>query len=77
MHIGVPEKRGSVEQGWHGVLSSLSRMSCILEEKKEEKTEGSSFRGWVVGRGESFEAPRRSFMVEYSSFDEVALIILF
>jgi hypothetical protein len=31
----------------------------------------------VVGRGEAADMPRRSFIVEYSVFDEVELRILF
>ena len=72
---GVPEKDGSERVGWDGVASSFLRRLSIFVEKKEEKTEGSSWSVNVVGRGESLEEPRRAFIVEKSSLEEVALRI--
>ena len=41
-----------------------------------EKTDGSSFLLYAVGRGESADVPKRLFIVEYRFFEEVELRIL-
>ena len=72
----VPSKAGSGGHGSERVLSSLFLRRSTLEEKKDEKAEGSDDVGSVDGRGEDFVLPKRSFITENSSLDDFDSVIL-